>query len=196
VASSDFTDALAPHYNDALRYCHALTARTARIEAEDILQEALLKALNHYDQLKTPSRFRVWFFQIITRTYLSERRKAYWKRILPFASGVMHMPDVYASVPLSDVHLALLDALAQLAPRQRAALLLFELAGFSLEEIRLIQGDRSLSAVKSRLSRARQKLKHIIQEDKNAASKNTSLSRLHHETIETTRKALDALHDR
>ena len=196
MGSSAFSDALAPHYNDALRYCHALTARTVRIEAEDILQEALLKALKNFDQLEAPSRFRVWLFQIITRTYLSERRKAYWKRILPFESGVMHMPDVYASVPLTNEHLALLDALSLLATRQRAALLLFELAGFSLEEIRVIQGDRSVSAVKSRLSRARQKLKRIIQESNDTISRKTALSTLHHETLETTRQALDALHER
>jgi len=49
--------------------------------------------------------------------------------------------------------------LAILDKREREAIILFEVSGFSIEEIRRIQGDRSISAVKSRLSRARSRLK-------------------------------------
>ena len=44
-------------------------------------------------------------------------------------------------------------------------MLLFELGGFDLEEIKEIQNERSLSAVKSRLSRAREKLRKIIEDE-------------------------------
>jgi DNA-directed RNA polymerase specialized sigma24 family protein len=39
---------------------------------------------------------------------------------------------------------------------------LFELGGFSLTEIQQIQGEKSLSAIKSRLGRTREKLRHKI----------------------------------
>ncbi|HMT12635.1 MAG TPA: sigma factor-like helix-turn-helix DNA-binding protein, partial [Ignavibacteria bacterium] len=55
-------------------------------------------------------------------------------------------------------------ALGVLTAKERAAILLFEIAGFSIEEIVTIQKERSLSAVKSRLSRARKKLKKQITE--------------------------------
>jgi DNA-directed RNA polymerase specialized sigma24 family protein len=56
----------------------------------------------------------------------------------------------------------LLEALYSLTEKERAAILLFELGGFSLIEIQQIQGEKSLSAIKSRLSRTREKLRHKI----------------------------------
>ena len=57
-------------------------------------------------------------------------------------------------------------ALSKLSSKERAAILLFEIAEFSIEEITSIQKDKSISAVKSRLSRARTKLKkHILKEE-------------------------------
>lgn len=57
-------------------------------------------------------------------------------------------------------------ALGVLTAKERAAILLFEIAGFSIEEIVTIQKER-ISAVKSRLSRARKKLKKQITEQEN-----------------------------
>jgi DNA-directed RNA polymerase specialized sigma24 family protein len=57
---------------------------------------------------------------------------------------------------------ALLKALGQVTEKERVAIVLFEVGNFSIEEIRLIQGEKSLSAVKSRISRTRTKLKELI----------------------------------
>ncbi len=193
---ADFASALQPHYNDALRYCRALVARSSHTEAEDVLQEALLKALRHYDQLKEPAKFKAWLFQIITRTYHSAARKTIWKRLLPLDTSAVHIPPVYQDVDRIDAQGMILDALAQLPGRQRAAFLLFELSGFSLEEIRVIQGDRSLSAVKSRLSRTRKQLKgYLLEMETNPRRTRapSTLHDLHHETLQTTRQGLDAL---
>lgn len=56
----------------------------------------------------------------------------------------------------------LLGALAMLRPKERTALLLFELGNFTIQDITEIQEEKSVSAVKSRLSRSRQKLKELI----------------------------------
>ncbi|HEU4454664.1 MAG TPA: sigma factor-like helix-turn-helix DNA-binding protein, partial [Longimicrobium sp.] len=58
-----------------------------------------------------------------------------------------------------DERITILGALSGLSNKERAAVLLFELGGFSIEEIAGIQGERSISAVKSRLSRARARLR-------------------------------------
>ena len=55
-----------------------------------------------------------------------------------------------------------MEALQTLSERERAAILLFEIAGLSLEEVRHIQGEMSLSTIKSRLSRSRAKLRSYI----------------------------------
>ena len=161
-----------------------------------MLQEALLKALRHYDQLKEPAKFKAWLFQIITRTYQSAARKTFWKRLLPLDVGATHIPPVYQDVDRADARWMILHALARLPARQRAALLLFELGGFSLEEIRVIQGDRSLSAVKSRLSRTRKQLRDYLLEKETHPRRThptATLHDLHHETLRTTRHGLDAL---
>lgn len=54
-------------------------------------------------------------------------------------------------------------ALDQLPLKQKEAIVLFEISGLTLNEIQQIQGD-SLSAVKSRVSRAREALKKILEE--------------------------------
>jgi DNA-directed RNA polymerase specialized sigma24 family protein len=57
----------------------------------------------------------------------------------------------------------LYDALQRLPHKQREAFVLFEISGFSLQEIQEMQGD-SLSAVKMRLVRARETLRTMLQD--------------------------------
>ena len=190
----EFEDALREHYDDALRYCITLAARTHKADAEDLLQDALLKAIKKYDQLREPTGFRAWFFQIIIRTYISQQRLKTWKRIFSIEEQVVHLPDVFNMFEMTAQRQILLNALAQLNLRQRSAFLLFELSGFSLEEIQRIQGDRSLSAVKSRLSRARRKLKVVIQHlEQHQPVQAPPLTNLQDVIYETTERGIDAL---
>lgn len=167
-----------------------------------MLQEALLKALTAYRTLRDPTRFRSWFFQIITRTFYSTVRGAFWKRFVPIqqAGDIEPMPAVYAKDELHDTRWILYQALATLPLKQRAALLLFEVGGFSIKEIATIQKAKSLSTVKSRLSRARQKLREALTDAEagspvSLASFNghTKTGDLEHETITLAEQAKKAL---
>ncbi len=51
--------------------------------------------------------------------------------------------------------------------KERTAILLFEIGGFSIEEIKEMQNEKSISAIKSRLSRARDRMKKYILENEN-----------------------------
>ena len=200
VNHKEFLSDLEPHYNDALQYCRALCARWLPSEAEEVLQNALLKALTGYPSLKDRSRFRSWLFQIITRTFYSTVRGAFWKRFVPLlpADDVNDMPHVYAREEPHDEQWILYQALSTLSLKQRAALLLFEIGGFSIEEITSIQQEKSISAVKSRLSRARRKLREALTDTEeglsslpaNGQSKKVNLE---HETITLVAKAKKAL---
>ena len=200
VNHKEFLSDLEPHYNDALQYCRALCARWLPSEAEEVLQNALLKALTGYASLQDRSRFRSWLFQIITRTFYSTVRGAFWKRFIPLqpAGNTASIPEVYAKDEPHDERWMLYQALATLSPKQRAALLLFEIGGFSIEEIATIQKANSVSAVKSRLSRARRKLREALTETEaghvnmpaNGLSKKVNLE---HETITLVAKAKEAL---
>ncbi|HEX2189025.1 MAG TPA: sigma-70 family RNA polymerase sigma factor [Longimicrobiaceae bacterium] len=160
-----FAEALRPHYDDAARYCRALCARWSPGEADDVLQQALLQALEHHGSLRDPAKFRSWLFRIVTQCFHAAARRHFWRRFVPLAEAdeAGAMPAVLRGRPDAPGRAALLSALGRLPDRDRAALLLFEVAGLSLEEVGAVQGDRSLSATKSRLSRARRRARALLE---------------------------------
>ena len=162
-----FLGLLKPCYSDALKYCRALCVKRSQDDAEDVLQQSLLKALENFDSLNEKSKFRSWFFTIITREFYNSVRNDFWKKFLPSDSltSVAEIPEIFSRNENDEIKSILNKALSKISYKERSALLLFELGGFDLEEIKEIQNERSLSAVKSRLSRAREKLRKIIEDE-------------------------------
>ena len=160
--TEEFTDLLQPHYNSAAQYCRALFQGTR--DAEDGLQDAVIAAMENFGALKEEEKFRSWFFTIITRTFYAAKKREVKKEKLfaVLTERNANFPAVYQDEVLSTKEAVLHEALQSLAQKERAAILLFELGGFSLTEIQAIQGEKSLSAIKSRLSRTREKLRHKI----------------------------------
>jgi DNA-directed RNA polymerase specialized sigma24 family protein len=97
-----------------------------------------------------------------------------------------HIPEVFDRSEQTESRLILNKALSKLSSKERAAILLFEIAEFSIEEITSIQKEKSISAVKSRLSRARAKLKkHILKEEEHY-SRHGSAGKEKHESSDFT----------
>jgi RNA polymerase sigma factor (sigma-70 family) len=133
------------------------------------LQQSLLLAFENFEKLNDISKFRSWFFKIITTTFYSSVRKHFWKKFLPLdnLTNVPAIPELFDRAEQSDNRMILNKALSRLSVKERSAILLFEIAEFSIEEITAMQKEKSISAVKSRLSRARRKLKKYITEQEN-----------------------------
>jgi RNA polymerase sigma-70 factor (ECF subfamily) len=160
-----FIELLKPHYNDAVNYCTGLCYRQSPDDAKDLLQESLLKSLENIGSLKEEGKFRSWLFTIITREFYNSHRRSFWKRFT--SSDAIQMPDIFNKAVTNgndnyDIKDTLMKALSQLKSKERSSILLFEIGGFSLEEITKMENERSISAVKSRLSRTRGKLQKII----------------------------------
>jgi RNA polymerase sigma-70 factor (ECF subfamily) len=168
--TNKFLELLKPEYNDAVNYCRALSAAWSPDDAEDVLQQALLNALEGFDSLYDTGKFRSWFFKIITRTFYSSVRRHFWKKFIPMDKIQSDIPEIYPRNELNEDRLIINGALSKLSSKERAAVLLYEIAGFSIEEIRQMQNEKSTSAVKSRLSRARKKLKRYIEEQENTGT--------------------------
>ncbi len=135
------------------RFSLGLTA--SEDDASDLMSDTVLEAHKSFHTLRDHQAFTSFLFTIAHRLFMRGRwrRKIFAK--LDEAIHVMYEDERESSHDLS----CLLHALSELPEKQREAILLFEISGLSLEEIRTIQGG-SLSAVKQRLSRGREALRN------------------------------------
>ena len=165
--------------------CRLFARRIAgsNADGDDLFHEALLRAAAKLHTLRDPKRFRPWLHQVIVSVHRSHYRRSFWRRLVPRDART----DDSGPGPLDDGHGASLDghpggadgwvnqrasadraarALATLPPAQREAIVLFELFGYGVDEVADIQRC-SVSAVKSRLSRGRARLRrfYAAQED-------------------------------
>ncbi|MBO6622288.1 MAG: RNA polymerase sigma factor [Balneola sp.] len=162
MSDSEFTDLLKPHYNDAVNYCRALCSGASKSEAEDVMQQSLLKAFENFEALKNKASFKSWFFHIITRTFYNSVRKPFWSRFVSLDSEDGKAAFQVFEDSFFEDNQILIAALSKISKKERAAILLFEIGGFSIEEITKIQNEKSESTIKSRLSRTRKKLKEFM----------------------------------
>jgi RNA polymerase sigma-70 factor (ECF subfamily) len=114
--------------------------------------------------LKEHSKFKSWFFKIITNCFYDVTRKHFWKHLISLDNyeAKEQIPDLFDQFKMNETRNLISIALGKLSDKERIAILLFEVEGFSIEEISELQNENSQSAVKSRLSRTRNKLKDII----------------------------------
>jgi RNA polymerase sigma-70 factor, ECF subfamily len=156
------TRLLAPIHTQAVVTCRRL-CRSAD-EGDDLYQETVLRAFEKLDGLRDESRFRSWFFAILLSRHRSRLRRA--RRAPVSIEGAFEPGREPAGEDGSewDEERRRADrvarALSTLAPEQREAVVLFELEALSIEEVAAMQGV-SVSAVKSRLARGREKLRRF-----------------------------------
>lgn len=123
-------------------------------EAEDAVQDALVKAWRKLGSLRDETAFPAWLTQIVLRTCF--RRVRGWRRFLPLSSA----PEPTCQDD-GDGDIDLERLLAALAPRQRAVMHLTVVEGQSDREI----AERmriSAAAVRSHRRRARERLSHLM----------------------------------
>ena len=141
---------------DLLRFAHWLARDRAL--AEDIVQEALLRAWRSRDTLKDPRAARPWLLTIVRR----EHARLYERKRLELVS-LDDVVETQASPGFSEPGgelFALRHAIMKLPIEYREPLVLQVLGGFSTEEIAR-ELALSATAVLTRLFRARNKLRVI-----------------------------------
>ncbi len=131
-----------------------------RAEADDLVQETLLKALSNIEKFDPGTNLRAWLFTILRNSYYTDMRKK--RRENDGLSALAQQdhtmgPGQDWSVTLS----TLKEALAQLPDDQREALVLVGAAGLSYEEAADVCGC-ALGTIKSRVNRARAKLLSLM----------------------------------
>jgi len=140
------------------RYCEVMVKNVEM--AKDLQGDVILAAYESFGSLRKPESFKFFLFGI-ARNIFSNKLKRKKIKTQYEMNNIHHQQDSGLSAEVNvDIGL-LYEKLELLSDKQKEALILFEISGFSLKEIRDIQGD-SLSAVKLRLTRGRQKLKELL----------------------------------
>ncbi|MBS0386278.1 MAG: sigma-70 family RNA polymerase sigma factor [Proteobacteria bacterium] len=129
-------------------------------QADDLVQDTLVKALANIDRFEPGTNLRAWLFTILRNHYYSQLRKS--KREIEDAEGrhaarIAVRPEQDGAVDLEDFKLAF----AQLAPDHREVLSLVGASGCSYEEAAQICGC-AVGTIKSRVNRARRRLSGLL----------------------------------
>jgi RNA polymerase sigma-70 factor, ECF subfamily len=128
--------------------------------ADDVVQEAMMRAWASRNTFSPGTNFRAWMFQILrNQFYTSIRKNSRMTAWDPEAAEriLVQEPTQEAGIHVDDVNTALL----QLPSQQREILLLVAGAGLSYEDAAVVAGC-SVGTVKSRLNRGRAAIKAII----------------------------------
>ena len=116
-----------------------------------------MRALDKVDALREDRAFRGWLYRVIVSVHRNRYRRGFWQRLLPLTSE----PAIENAIAdnLGATQRARI-ALASLPHEQREAIVLHDIEGWRIEEIAELEGT-SVSAIKSRLSRGRDRLRDV-----------------------------------
>lgn len=128
--------------------------------AEDMVQEALVRAYTGLAECRDGGAFRGWAFRILRNRCL-DHLKNIRRRDVPIDRAAPAGADGFGEAPSTELRHELDDALARLSPLLREAFLLKHEAGYSYDELAEI-ADTSPSAVKMRVHRAREELRELL----------------------------------
>jgi RNA polymerase sigma-70 factor (ECF subfamily) len=151
-----FTELYLQVHAQLARYCKALMRD--RDDAKDLMSETVAIAFEKFETLRNISSFKYFLFAIAVRLFrkkLSRRRE-----FVGIDEAMAQRSDGVPGDSLSDVG-HLYAAINKLSDDKKEIIVLFELSGFSLQEISELK-NMNLSTVKTNLSRARQELVKLL----------------------------------
>lgn len=169
---------LETHRSALIGHCYRMLGSV--VDAEDAVQETLVRAWQHLDRFEGRSSVRTWLYRIATNVCLDHlaqrtrrgrpveegpigtvdseletRPRTHWLEPIADACALPADTTPYELTVLrQSIRLAFVAALQHLPPRQRAALILTEVLGWSAAEVAECL-DSSVASVNSALQRAR-----------------------------------------
>jgi RNA polymerase sigma factor (sigma-70 family) len=130
MALPPFQLAVDQHRDQLARF---LAATVGPVEADDCLQETLIAALRAYPRLRAGSNVRAWLFTIARNKALDEHRARARRPVPALAPALADMPAPPDGADHHDPELW--DAVRELPPKQRAAVVLRFVNDFSHREV-------------------------------------------------------------
>lgn len=149
----DFEAFVTKHENTLYRTALAVMGNVS--DAEDVVQEAFLRAYEKAPEFQSEEHEKAWLIRVTVNLCNSRLRSPWRKRRLPLLNSYP------ASEP--EQH-ELLEQIMALEPKYRTVIHLFYYEGYSVKDISELTGQKE-ATVRSHLTRARQKLKLVLKED-------------------------------
>src|SRR5580704_17586219 len=168
-----------PFCDETLTHLDAMYAVACKLtrnptEAEDLVQDAFVKAMRARQQFQAGTNLKAWLFRILTNTFINKYRRGGLERSVlegpdadPLADGwvsastmrSLRDPEQIALLPIIEGEVR--RALDALPPEFRLAVVLCDVEEFSYEEIADIMGC-PIGTVMSRLHRGRKLLQRSL----------------------------------
>ncbi len=153
-------------------YNIALRMMTSPEDAKDVSQNVLIKIYNNLSHFKGDSLFSTWIYRITVNTCIDEIRKNKRKNEISMDDEDNGIGRVMQDSGLSpetafiqnESYNAIIETIDKLPEEYKTVITLRDIEGFAYQDIAEIT-DCSLGTVKSRISRARIKLKELLLEN-------------------------------
>jgi RNA polymerase sigma-70 factor (ECF subfamily) len=147
------------------RYCARMTGSV--IDGEDVLQDALIKAMEAFAASRPIANPEGWLFRIVHNTALDFLRRRARQEALRSEQEVDSMAEQLDAVTSRQIAATSLRTFMRLPVGRRSSVILMDVLGCSLKEVCEIM-DLSLPAAKAALHRGRAQLREIAEEPEDA----------------------------
>lgn len=161
--SEDAFGSLVDRYLDEA-YAIAVSVLRDAHDAEDAVQSAFIRALERIDQLKPGSPFGPWFYRVLRSTCLNLRRREALRRHEEIPVSAAGGPDPEKDLQRELTRERVVIALGELPEMQRLAVTLYDLEGYSHQEIAGILGI-AVGTSRAHVHHARRALRRLIGPD-------------------------------
>ncbi|HEY0522640.1 MAG TPA: sigma-70 family RNA polymerase sigma factor [Stellaceae bacterium] len=174
MALDDFGRLLETEIPRLRRYARALTRDAAR--ADDLVQETLCRALRKAHLWEPGSNLRAWLFTLLHNQHVNDVRKVVREGLSTPVEEVAPLLSMPATQSMKLEMRDLDRAIGQLPDEQRQVVLLIGLEGLRYEQVAEIL-DVPVGTVRSRLSRARETLRRLMDLPESGRHRTESLRR-------------------
>ena len=168
-----FETLVQPHLEAMYRFAFRLAGQQQ--DAEDLVQDVVVKLYPRLEEMATVEHLRPWLNRVLYRQFVDSLRRRNRRADVPLSS-LDHsdegswldnqpgdLPDVGEQLDAARLGEALDQALSSLSPDQRTLMLLYEVDGWTQEDVAAVL-DIPLGTVKSRIHRCRATLRKKLQD--------------------------------